>query len=369
MAEFFAAGEPARGASDRACYYPAELQLHQWRIADTMKAYAISQYGEADYFSEIELPKPALRDGHVLIRVAASSVNPVDTKIRAGGRAMCPDLPAVLHMDVSGTVEAVGPGVTAFQPGDQVYGCAGGLKTIAGEDLPGALADYMLADADLIAMKPASLSLEQAAALPLVTITAWEGLLQRADIRAGDKVLVHGGTGGVGHIGVQLAKHAGAEVYCTVSSEEKARIARDLGADVTIDYNRYRVQDYVERFTAGCGFDLVFDTVGGVNLEHSIEAARVNGCVVSILTAGEHELSGLHAKGLTLHTVFMLIPMLYGQGRDKHGEILRAAADLVDRGELRPLIDPSHFSFAQAADAHRKLAAGKVLGKLVLTHR
>ncbi|MCB1811304.1 MAG: zinc-binding dehydrogenase, partial [Candidatus Competibacteraceae bacterium] len=167
---------------------------------------------------------------------------------------------AVLHMDVAGTITAVADDVSSFRPGDQVYGCAGGLKTVAGENLGGALAEFMLADANLIAHKPGNLSLPEAAALPLVTITAWEGLHLRAGLQAGQRVLIHAGTGGVGHIALQLAKQAGAQVYTTVSSQAKANLARQLGADVVINYRTTAVADYVAKHTAGAGFDLVMDT-------------------------------------------------------------------------------------------------------------
>ena len=331
-----------------------------------MRAYAITQYGEPDFFTEIDIPVPELRPGHVLIKVAATSVNPVDTKIRAGGRAMCPDLPAVLHMDVAGTITAVADDVSSFWRGDQVYGCAGGLKTVAGENLGGALAEFMLADANLIAHKPGNLSLPEAAALPLVTITAWEGLHLRAGLQAGQRVLIHAGTGGVGHIALQLAKQAGAQVYTTVSSQAKANLARQLGADVVINYRTTAVADYVAKHTAGAGFDLVMDTVGGENLGRSFAAARINGTVVSIQTNGSHDLTPLHARGLNLHAVFMLLPMLYNQGRAAHAEILRAAARLVEQGALRPVLDEHRFSFAEAGAAHRYLESGAAIGKVVL---
>ena len=332
-----------------------------------MKAFAISQYGEPDYFTEIDLPTPKIKPGHVLIRVAATSVNPVDTKIRAGGRGMCPDLPAVLHTDVAGVVEEVGQGVEGFKPGDEVYGCAGGVKTVAGENLGGALADYMLADAELIAHKPATLSLREASAMPLVTITAWEALLDRAKVGPEQNVLIHAGAGGVGHIGIQLAKWAGARVFATVSNEPKARIAREFGADETINYRETSVADYVAEHTAGRGFDMVFDTVGSANLGQSLEAAAVNGAVATIIATGQHDLTAMQMKGLSLHAIFMLIPMLYNEGRAEHGKILGIAARLVDEGKLKPLVDPEVFSFADAGRAHRKLAAGEAIGKIVLT--
>lgn len=331
-----------------------------------MKAYPITQYGDPDYFTAMDLPDPTPGPGQVLIQVAASSVNPVDTKIRAGGREMCPDLPAVLHMDVSGTVVALGDGVSDFQIGDRVYGCAGGLRTIAGEVLPGALAEYMPADARLLAKAPEKLDLAEAAALPLVTITAWEALIDRAKIAPDQAVLIHAGAGGVGHIAIQLARWAGSRVYTTVSSDAKAAIARELGAHVTIDYRHTPVAAYVAEHTGGAGFPVVLDTVGGENLQRSLEAAAVEGVVCTILASGEHDLSLLHAKGLSLHAIFMLIPMLYDRRRDDHGKILGVVADLVDRGQLRPWIDPERFAFAEAAQAHRKVMEGRSVGKVLL---
>ena len=176
-----------------------------------MKAMLIKSYGKDAAFESVEVETPQVKAGHVLVRIAASSVNTVDTMIRKMGKELplSPDTPAILGMDFAGTIEAVGEGVSTYSIGDEVYGCAGGLA-----DLPGTLADYIVADANLIARKPKNLSMREAAALPLVAITAYEGLT-RAGIKKGQKVLVHGGSGGVGHVAVQLAKHFGAEVYST----------------------------------------------------------------------------------------------------------------------------------------------------------
>jgi NADPH2:quinone reductase len=331
-----------------------------------MKAFAVSSYGPASPFVEIDLPDPGPAPGRVVIEVAASSVNPVDTKIRAGGRDMCPPLPAVLHMDVAGTVVAVGGDVRNFRAGDEVFGCAGGLRTVSGEVLQGALADYMVADARLIARKPESLDLVEAAALPLVAITAWEGLCDRARVGPGDRVLVHGGAGGVGHVAIQIAAACGAIVDATVSSDRKAGLARELGAAEVIRYRDEAVDDYVQRLTTGLGYDVVLDTVGGPNLETSMAATRVGGQTVTILAGGEHDLTGMHARGLTLAAVFMLLPMLHDFGRERHGEILGRVAALVDHGRLRPLIDPRRHPFAEAHEAHRRLEAGDAVGKIVL---
>lgn len=229
-----------------------------------MKAQLLQTYGDTPDFRLADTDVPAVKPGHVLVRVAATSVNPIDIKIRKMKPVFAPALPAILGMDVAGTVEAVGEGVSGFRPGDEVFGCAGGLA-----DMPGALAEYMLADARLMALKPANLTMAQAAALPLVTITAWDALFDRARIKAGQFVLIHAGTGGVGHVAVQLAKSCGARVAATVSSATKGELARSLGADEIINYREEKPEEYVARLTGRRGFDVVFDTVGGTNLDAS----------------------------------------------------------------------------------------------------
>ncbi|MBD2090482.1 zinc-dependent alcohol dehydrogenase family protein [Microcoleus sp. FACHB-1515] len=327
-----------------------------------MQAHIITQFGSPAVFEPADLPVPQVLPNHVLIRVAATSVNPVDYKIRQGIAAgIAPDFPAVLHGDVAGVIGAVGEGVTTFQPGDQVYACAGGVKGCGG-----ALAEYMLADARLVALKPKSLTMAEAAALPLVSITAWEGLLDRAQVQPGQRVLVYGATGGVGHIGLQLAKWAGATVYALVLSEEKAAIARKLGADFTINYRQHPVEAFVAEHTEGQGFDIVFDTVGNDNLQNAFKAAKLNGTVVSIVSLSQQDLTLLHAKGLTLHLVYMLIPLLYGVGRVRHGEILTQLAELVDQGKVRPLLDSTIFKFSKVAAAHQRAESGQAIGKVVL---
>jgi NADPH2:quinone reductase len=328
-----------------------------------MKALVINEFGDPKVFRQQTLPYPrTLASNQVLIKIAASSVNPVDIKIRSGAASViAPEFPAILHGDVAGTIVQIGTEVTKFQMGDQVYGCAGGVKGMAG-----ALAEYMVADADLLAIKPHSLSMTEAAALPLVGITAYEALFQRTKILPGQKVLIHGGTGGVGHIAIQLAKAQGATVFTTVSSPEKSLIAKKIGADVMIDYRTTTVENYVNAYTKGQGFNLVFDTVGGANLDRSFEAAALNGMVVSISTHSEHNLSLLHNKGLTLHVVFMLIPLLHNINRANHGAILQELARLVDEGKVCPLID-SQFSFVEVAQAHQRAESGLAIGKVILT--
>ena len=247
---------------------------------------AINAYGEDAVFEAAEVPTPQVKTGHVLVRIAASSVNTVDTMIRKMGKdlPLSPDTPAILGMDFAGTVEAVGEGAEGYSAGDEVYGCAGGLA-----DLPGTLAEYILADCRLIAHKPGNLSMRQAAALPLVGITACEGLA-RAGISQGQKVLVHGGSGGVGHVALQLAKHFGADVYSTGGGEKQMALIEQLGA-TAINYKTETVEQYVAKYTAGAGFDLVFDSVGGANMANSFEAAALNGQVASTVALCEIDLS------------------------------------------------------------------------------
>ncbi len=315
-----------------------------------MKAFVIEHFGESNIFQARDLPIPKLLPDHVLIKVAATSVNQVDIKIRQGAVAdLAPDFPAVLHGDVAGVIEAVGDEVDAFKIGDKVYACAGGVK-----GTNGALAEYMIADASLIAHKPKSLTMAEAAALPLVSITAWEGLIDRAKIQSGQKVLVYGGTGGVGHIGVQLAKWAGAEVYALISSPEKAAIALSLGADVTINYHDTSVAEFVAKYTDGIGFDIVFDTVGNDNLQNAFQAAKLNGTVVSTVSLSKQDLTLVHAKGLTLHLVYMLIPLLFGVDSAYHGKILAKLTHLVDQGQINPLLDAKSFTFTEVNAAPKE---------------
>jgi NADPH2:quinone reductase len=331
----------------------------------TMTAWTIDDFGGPEVFQTREQPVPEIEAGEVLVRVHATSVNPVDFKIRRGdAEALCPPQPAVLHGDVAGTVVAVGDEVTAFAEGDAVYGCAGGYTGAP----HGALADYMPCDVRLLAPMPESLSFREAAALPLVALTAWEGLIDKADVQADDHVLVHGATGGVGHVGAQLAKWRDAEVAATASSQRKLDIGADLGTDTLINYETEPVEDYVERCTDGNGFDLVFDTVGGENFHRSVEAARIDGGVATVNPQINLDLRPAYNKALTLHLVLMLTPIVQGVGRAHHGEILRQVTTLVDEGHLRPLVDDRTFTFDEIGEAHAYAEAGKQVGKVAVVH-
>lgn len=263
-------------------------------------------------------------------------------------------------LDLAGTVEAVGSGVKRFASGDEVFGLAGGVG-----DLQGSLAEYAAVDADLLAHKPKRLTMRQAAALPLVTITAWEGLVDRAGVRDGHRVLVHGGAGGIGHVAVQIALARGAEVFAT-GSPRSLQTIKDLGA-TPIDYSTTDVADYVNAHTAGEGFDIIVDTVGGATLDASFTAVRVHtGHVVSALGWGVHSIAPLSFRGATYSGVFTLLPMLTGHGRAHHAEILEQVSAIVDSGRLTPLIDPRRFTLESVMDAYQTLETGTSQGKVII---
>lgn len=257
-----------------------------------MRALVLEQFGTPLVLRDVAKPTPGR--GEVLVRIVASGVNPLDTKIRAGKAAHAQTrLPAILGLDAAGVVEAVGPEVSTVAIGDEVFGLVGG---VGGEQ--GTLAEFIAVDAQLLAPKPASLSFREAAALPLVFITAWEALVDQAKIRAGQTVLIHGGAGGVGQIAIQIAKAVGAKVFAT-GSPTSLRSIEDLGA-TAIDYTNTTVEEYVAKYTDGAGFDIVFDTVGGEVLDNSFKAAkRYDGHVVSALGWGTHSLAPLSFRSGT----------------------------------------------------------------------
>lgn len=299
------------------------------------------------------IPKPVAGAGQMLVRIRASGLNPLDGKIRAGQAAHARQpLPAVLGLDLAGTVEAVGPDAGEWQPGDDVYALATGIG-----GAQGSLADYAVVDARLLAKKPETLSMREAAVLPLVLITAWEGLVDRARVGSGHKVLIQGGAGGVGHVAVQLAIAYGAQVYATGSARHRS-VIEGLGATF-IDYQQQSVEAYVAQYTAGEGFDIVYDTVGGETLDASFRAARTyHGHVVSCLGWGQHSLAPLSFRGATYSGVFTLLPLLTGKGREHHGQILAEAARLIDAGKLKPIMDERQFDLHSANAAYDLLASG-----------
>jgi NADPH2:quinone reductase len=323
-----------------------------------MKALVLNRYNGPLELTELSVPQPA--EGEVRVRIAASGLNPLDTKIRSGGAAHAKHpLPLVLGIDLAGVVDAVGPGVGAFKVGDEVYGMTGGVGGIQGS-----LAQYAVVDADLLALKPSNLSMREAAALPLAFITSYSGIVDRAHLQAGKTVLVQGGAGGVGHVSVQIARALGAEVFATASSRDHDLVTR-LGA-TPIDYRAQTVEQYVASSTHGEGFDLVVDTVGGASLDASFAAVKHFGHVVSALGWGTHALAPLSFREATYSGVFTLHPLLSGKHRAHHGEMMREATRLAEAGKLVPHLDPRRFDLGSAELAYDAITNATARGKIVV---
>lgn len=324
----------------------------------SMQALVLNHYNGPLELKELSRPQPS--QGQVLVRIAASGLNPLDTKIRAGSAAHAKHpLPLVLGIDMAGVVEAVGPGVSAFKVGDEVYGMTGGVGGIQGS-----LAQYAAVDVDLLAPKPSNLSMREAAALPLAFITSYSGIVDRAGLQSGQTVLVQGGAGGVGHVSVQLALALGSKVFATASARDQDLVSR-LGA-VPIDYRAQSVEQYVESLTQGVGFDLVVDTVGGATLDASFAAVKHFGHVVSALGWGTHALAALSFREASYSGVFTLYPLLTGEHRAHHGAMLREATRLVEAGKLTPNLDSRRFDLHSAELAYDAITSGTARGKIVV---
>jgi len=324
----------------------------------TMQALVLNRYDGPLELTTLARPAPS--PDEVLVRIHAAGLNPLDTKIRAGkaSHAKHP-VPLVPGIDMAGVVEAVGANVTRFKAGDAVYGMTGGVGGIQGT-----LAEYAAVDTDLLAHKPDNLSMREAAALPLAFITSWSGIVDRASLKAGQTVLVQGGAGGVGHLGVQLARALGAYVFATASAHNLAFL-KELGA-TPIDYSAMSVDEYVQLHTEGAGFDLVVDTVGGATLDASFAAVRHFGHVVSALGWGTHALAPLSFREATYSGVFTLYPLLSGQHRAHHGETLEQATRLAIAGKLKPRVDPRRFDRHTAESAYEALVDASARGKIVV---
>lgn len=329
-----------------------------------MKAMVIRDYGGPEVFQVADVKQPEVKAGYVLVKVAASSINPIETKIRSGlVPAITPAFPAILNADFSGQIVAIGENVLHWNIGDEVFGCAGGVG-----QLQGALADYMLVDANLIGKKPSNIDHATAALFPLVSITAWEALRKKVEIHAGDKVLIQGAAGGVGHIALQLAKEQGAIVYGTVRSQKQGAIIKELGADAVIFTETESVEEYVNKYTDGKGFDIVLDPIGGNNLINSFKAVKYNGSVCTTNARVTLDLGIIHAKAISLHAVFMLIPMVYNIARDHHGTILNNISQMIEKNQLHINRDEKQFPFYQIGEAHKYIESGKSQGKISLIH-
>ena len=335
-----------------------------------MKAILMTAAGNADVLQLRDIPKPELPSPHhLLVKLAAAGVNPLDTKLRAKPAYYPDKLPAILGCDGAGIVAETGSAVTRFKPGDAVYFCNGGLGGNLGDE-PGCYAEYTALHEEYCAAKPANLSLEDSAALPLVLLTAWESLVERASLQAGQTILIHAAAGGVGHVAVQLAHHLGAHIAVTVSDAKQAGLAHGLGAEKIINY---REQDFVQEtldWTQGKGADVVLDTVGGETFLRSLNAVRIDGKVVSILATplGAADVQLARLRNLSLCYELMLTPQVLKlhDERIRQRKILEQGAQLVEAGKRGVLV--SHkLPLKNAAEAHRLIEAGGMTGKIILT--
>jgi len=331
-----------------------------------MKAIFATAPGSPDVLQLCDIPKPELPSPHHLrVKLAAAGVNPIDTKLRTRPIYYPDKLPAILGCDGAGIVEETGKAVTRFKVGDEVYFCNGGIG-----DEPGCYAEYTTLHEDYCAVKPANLSLEDSAALPLVLLAAWEALVGRASLQAGQTVLIHAAAGGVGHIAVQLAHHLGARIAVTVGDSKKAGLAHGLGAEKIINY---REQDFVQEtlnWTGGKGADVVFDTVGGETFLRSLNAVRIGGKLVTLLATplslADTQLARL--RNLSLCYELMLTPQVLKlhDERIRQRRILEQGAKLVEEGGLGVLVT-HRLPLEQVAEAHRMIEQGGMTGKIILT--
>lgn len=330
-----------------------------------MKAIVMAQPGDPEVLTLQEIPDVSPPTStQIAVRLRAAGINPLDTKLRQRGPLVSEGLPTILGCDGAGIVTDRGSAVTRFQVGDEVYFFNGGI----GAD-PGTYAEAVTIDEQWAAHKPASLSFLQAAAAPLVLITAWESLHDRGRIQADQQVLIHGGAGGVGHVAIQLARIAGARVCTTVGSAKKAAFVRNLRVD---EFILYKQQDFVEKvleWTQGEGVDLALDTVGGSTLFKTLHCIRPYGDLVMLLMPKPDQGNWQEARVRNLRVSYewMPAPMFKGwtQARIHQRWILEQCAQLFDTGQLQIAVDQI-FPLAEAAEAHRYVEQESVLGKVVL---
>jgi NADPH:quinone reductase len=328
-----------------------------------VRAAVLHTYGGPDVLNIEQRPEPALRDTDILVEVHASSVNPVDTKVRQSGGGGGRSLPLILGYDVSGVVVRCGPGAKQWNVGDEIFAAPNLFRD-------GANADYVAIDARSAARKPATVDHGTAAALPLVSQTAWEALHLRARIQPGQTILIHAGAGGVGHIAVQLARLHGCRVITTAGRDESIAFCRDvLHADEVIDYRR---TDFVERtreLTNGKGAPVTIDTVGGEIFQKSLDCLAVNGQIVTILGSSSGDRGrGLLYKNVTVHYEFMGIPTAHEIEPERPGQILTGIARLVDAGFLKPWVS-QRLPLEKIAEGHRQLETSRTIGKVAIVVR
>lgn len=308
-----------------------------------MKAAQIDRYGTKNVVTINDIPSPQVSDGKILLEIHAASANPIDWKIRDGilKDVMPVQFPFTLGFDVSGVVLEVGAGVEHFKKGDEVYGQAGVFNGGSGS-----FAQIALADTSTLAPKPALLSDAEAASLPLTAVSAWQALVDHLDLKKGQKILIHGGAGGIGTFAIQIAKHLGAEVATTVGTKDR-EYARTLGADTVIDYKQEQFEQMLKEY------DAVFDTAGGETYKKSFSVLRKGGMIVSMVEQPDQDLMKQH--DVTALSQFTKVT----------AERLQKISDLTKQGVIKTHIDKT-FPLNQAAEALEYLKTGHPAGKVVI---
>jgi len=328
-----------------------------------MKAIVMTATSDTGVLAFQDVAEPEIaQPSQIKVKLHAAGVNPVDTKIRHNGLLYKNPLPAVLGCDGAGEVIEIGSAVKKFKIGDKVWFCHGGLGREQGN-----YAEYNVLDERWAGLMPETFFYTEAAASPLVLITAWGALFDRGGLQAGQTVLIHAGAGGVGHVAIQLAKLHGARVITTVGSEEKAEFVRSLGADETVIYTPNGFTDEVNRLTANQGANLVFDTVGPAVFKDSIAVTAHFGRLITLLDPGKLKLAEARTRNLLIGFELMLTPMLRDlhEARDKHVAILNQCAEYADKGLLKVHVS-KQLSLEAAAEAHHFIEAGHTNGKIVL---
>jgi len=329
-----------------------------------MKAIVMTAVGDPDVLKLQDIPEPEIcLPTQLKIKLEAAGVNPVDTKIRHNGIFYDNALPVVLGCDGAGVVIETGAEVSRFKTGDKVWFCHGGLGREQGN-----YAESTVIDERWVSRMPNSYSFIEAAASPLVLITAWGALFDRGNLQSGQTVLIHAGAGGVGHVAIQMAKIKGAKVITTVSSEQKAEFAESLGTDHVINYSREGFAEAVNRITAGKGADLVFDTVGPAVFKESIPATAHFGRLITLLDPGQLNLGEARMRNLLIGFELMLTPMLrdLDEARDRHIEILNQCAAWAEQGLIK-LHTGNKLPLESAVEAHQLIESGHTTGKIVLS--
>jgi NADPH:quinone reductase len=328
-----------------------------------MKAIQLVGHGDPNLLKLVELEDPTIkRPTEVKVRLKAAGVNPVDAKLRAGYYPII-TFPAVLGCDGAGIVEEVGSEVTRFKEGDEVYFFHGGIASIQGN-----YAEYKVLDERFIALKPKSIDFKQAAAAPLVLLTAWESLYDRANLQKDQSIFINAGAGGVGHVAIQLAKHTGANICTTISDNEKALFVKLLGADFIINYKNDDVTESILQWTDEQGVDVVLDNVGGAAIQSILPAIKHYGDLVTLLQPDDTiDWSMARFRNLRFSFEVMLTPLLFDlkEAQIHQAWILEQCAKLIDDGKLKIQVSDV-FPLEEANKAHEQIEDGHTIGKIVL---